>query len=59
MDGLTESTLVTVQVVTKGMNEKTLKNLCVGPGSLVKNLAMWMLEGFEPPASFVADGNAA
>ena len=31
---------VTVQVVARGANEKTLKNLHFGPGSLSKNLAM-------------------
>jgi hypothetical protein len=51
--------LVTVQVVAGSVDEKTLKNLHFGPGSLLKNLAMWIFEDFEPSASLVPDGNAA
>jgi hypothetical protein len=57
--GHTQREQVTVQVVARGVNEKTLKNLHFGPGSLLENLAMWIFEGFEPQASYISDGNAA
>jgi hypothetical protein len=43
----------------KRANEKTSKNLRVRPGSLLKNLAVYMFEGCKGQTSCVARGKAA
>jgi hypothetical protein len=50
---------VTVQVVEKGPTKKISKNLHVRPGSLLKNLAVYMFEGCKGQTSFVTQGKAA
>jgi hypothetical protein len=54
-----EKLAVTVQVVEKGQTKKTSKNLHVRPGSLLKNLAVYMFEGCKGQTSFIARGKAA
>jgi hypothetical protein len=43
----------------KRAKEKTSKNLHVRPGSLLKNLAVYMFEGCKGQTSFVTQGKAA